>query len=197
MAGGSRGVGTFSLVAIVALGWLVASASCDDAEGDVPDGDLDVDADADGDGGSGAVDGDTGRWVAEDGDVEQDAEPKIVRANADRLVVVFTNIMLNAFDALSGREDGDKALKVSAARSDQRVILRFEDNGPGMTEEQIANAFEPFYSTKEPGAGTGLGLWICYDTIRRYGGEIRIESRPGEGTTVVLEIPSGPSPSGA
>jgi len=127
-------------------------------------------------------------------DVEQDSEPKIVHANADRLVVVFTNIMLNAFDALSGGEDGGKSLKVSAARSDQRVVLRFEDNGPGMTEEQIANAFEPFYSTKEPGAGTGLGLWICYDTIRRYGGEIRIESQPGEGTTVILEIPSSDAP---
>jgi len=128
---------------------------------------------------------------------EPDAGPKHVRANAERLVVVFTNIMLNAFDALSGQADGEKTLKVSATRGDRRVVVRFEDNGPGMTEEQIENAFEPFYSTKEPGAGTGLGLWICYDTIRRYGGAIRIESRPGEGTAVILEIPSDGSRLGA
>jgi signal transduction histidine kinase len=112
-----------------------------------------------------------------------------VRADADRLLLVFTNIIINAFDALAERNDEGGALEISAFRSGDRVVIRFHDNGPGMTEREIANAFEPFFTTKQPGAGTGLGLWICYETVRRFDGSIRIESEPGEGTSVTIELP--------
>jgi signal transduction histidine kinase len=58
-----------------------------------------------------------------------------------------------------------------------------------MTEEQIKNAFEPFYTTKDPGKGTGLGLWICYQIICNHQGTISVETHNGTGTTVQIELP--------
>ena len=113
----------------------------------------------------------------------------LAHGDADRLLLVFTNIMINAFDALVGYRNGDARLTISAGKSDDRVEIRFDDNGPGMSAEQVHNAFEPFYTTKAPGAGTGLGLWICYQVVRRHDGEVRIDSRPGEGTCVIVSLP--------
>ena len=72
--------------------------------------------------------------------------------------------------------------------------IAFEDNGPGMTQEQISQACEPFFTTKEPGKGTGLGLWTCYQTVQKHDGRMRIESQPEEGTTVHIELPCAPAP---
>ena len=69
------------------------------------------------------------------------------------------------------------------------MVLEFRDQGSGMEEEHVAHAFEPFFSTKEPGAGTGLGLWICHQVVQRHNGTIRIDSRLGEGTAVTIELP--------
>ncbi len=113
----------------------------------------------------------------------------IKRGNADRLLLVFTNVMINAFDAIAARRDGDGRLTVAAGREGERIVVRFEDNGSGMSEEQIESAFEPFFTTKEPGAGTGLGLWVCYQIVERQGGIIRIDSRAGAGTTITIELP--------
>ncbi len=113
-----------------------------------------------------------------------------VRADADRLLLVFTNVILNAFDALSTSSNGAAALRIAAEPSGQRELaLRFEDNGPGMDAEQLSSAFEPFFTTKEPGAGTGLGLWISYQVIREHGGTIWAESTLGRGTTVHIRLP--------
>ena len=122
--------------------------------------------------------------------VEADLQP--VRGNADRLLLVFTNIMINALDAASSKERDTGELVIRARQREDRVEVRFQDNGCGMSQDQIASAFEPFYSTKEPGAGTGLGLWICFQVMQRHQAKIRIESRVDEGTTVILDIPSHP-----
>ena len=113
----------------------------------------------------------------------------LVSGDADRLALVFTNIMLNAIDAMSTGRGGRGTLTMTGQRAGDRIILEFADTGPGMTKEQINHAFEPFVTTKEPGAGTGLGLWICYQIIERHNGIILINSRLDEGTTVSIELP--------
>jgi signal transduction histidine kinase len=109
--------------------------------------------------------------------------------DADRLLLVFTNIMINTFDALSTHRNGHPRLTISARQNGDRIIIRFKDNGPGMSKEQIRDAFEPFFTTKDPGTGTGLGLWICYEVVRKHHGTIRIDSRVGKGTAVIIELP--------
>jgi len=113
----------------------------------------------------------------------------IERGDPDRLILVFTNIMINAFDAMSAHNSGDGCLTIRAAREGDRIVTQFEDNGPGMTQEQIDSAFDPFFTTKDPGTGTGLGLWVCHQVIEKHRGTIRIDSRVGAGTTVTVELP--------
>ncbi|MFH1488533.1 MAG: HAMP domain-containing sensor histidine kinase [Pseudomonadota bacterium] len=69
------------------------------------------------------------------------------------------------------------------------IELRFKDNGPGLTEENLGHIFDPFYTTKEPGRGTGLGLSVSYRIVEGMGGTISAESTPGEGTTLILTLP--------
>ena len=65
----------------------------------------------------------------------------------------------------------------------------FIDNGPGISEENIANIFDPFYTTKEPGKGTGLGLSVSFMIIEGFGGKMTVSSKIGEGTTMTLLLP--------
>lgn len=124
--------------------------------------------------------------------IELRLDPNLPQAVGDsqRLLLVFTNIIINAIDAMSATGDGSGNLTISARNETGPVTVTFEDSGPGMTEDQLTHAFEPFFTTKEPGAGTGLGLWICYQVVQRHRGKIRLASRLGEGSTVTVELPS-------
>jgi C4-dicarboxylate-specific signal transduction histidine kinase len=120
-------------------------------------------------------------------DAPPDLEP--LRADASRIGVVFTNLALNAVYAL--KEGGGEApkLEVTARREGNWLIVRFADNGPGMSELDKSNAFEPFFTTKPTGEGTGLGLWVCYEAVRGHGGRISLLDRPGGGLEVKVELP--------
>jgi two-component system NtrC family sensor kinase len=100
---------------------------------------------------------------------------------------VFTNLILNALDAVG--ENGGGHLAVSLAADASRVTLRVQDDGPGIAPEKLEMIFQPFYSTKLNRGGTGLGLSISYDIVRRHGGDLRVESRPGEGACFLVELP--------
>ena len=94
----------------------------------------------------------------------------------------------NAIDAMSGA--GTLRLATRAEGGD--VVIEVGDTGPGMPAEVAARAFEPFYSTKEVGKGTGLGLDIARRiVVERHGGSITIDSRPGD-TVMRIRIPAGP-----
>ncbi len=123
---------------------------------------------------------------------EHDPDVGPIRADTDRLLLVFTNIMINALDAISagGRDEG--VLSISTRAIGDRVEVTFQDNGLGMTDDQIMQAFEPFFTTKEAGAGTGLGLWICHQVAQGLGGTIRIESEVGRQTAVTFSVPREP-----
>jgi CheY-like chemotaxis protein len=74
------------------------------------------------------------------------------------------------------------------------VAVSIRDNGIGMTKETLAQIFEPFFTTKEVNKGTGLGLSQVYGFVKQSGGEIDVDSRPGEGTTFTLYLPQVPLP---
>ena len=125
------------------------------------------------------------------------AEQDCVWANADQLRQVFLNLLLNAADAIAARgecDDGVILVRTTNPVETEngcagRVQICFEDNGVGMTVQQMDNIFDPFYTTKEPGKGTGLGLAVSYMIVERFGGTIDASSEHGRGSTLAVELP--------
>jgi signal transduction histidine kinase len=100
-----------------------------------------------------------------------------IEAYASELNQVWTNIIDNAIDAMNGR--GELSLRTYA--EDSKVVVEIADNGPGIPKEIQARIYEPFFTTKPPGKGTGLGLHISHDIIaNRHHGLLLVESKPGE-----------------
>lgn len=100
----------------------------------------------------------------------------------DQIVQVLLNLLLNAAD--SCREGGRICLAMDQIGPDVRIAVR--DNGSGMTEDVRRNLFSPFFTTKEPGKGTGLGLFVSEAIVRSHGGRIEVASQPGEGSTFTV-----------
>ncbi len=109
----------------------------------------------------------------------------IIAADRSQLQQVFLNLLTNAIDAIA--QNG--TIHVATESAQQRILVHIQDSGPGMTEEQQRRIFDPFYSTKPDGKGTGLGLWISRWIIEKMGGAITVESRIGEGATFTVRIP--------
>ena len=100
-----------------------------------------------------------------------------IEAYASELNQVWTNIIDNAIDAMNGK--GEISLKTYA--EDNKVVVEITDNGPGIPEEIQARIYDPFFTTKPPGKGTGLGLHISHDIVaNRHHGLLLVESKPGE-----------------
>ena len=117
---------------------------------------------------------------------EQPGEDILVMGNEGELQQVFSNLIVNATDAI-GDEGG--RLRVTLEATDQWVWASFEDSGPGIPPAELDKIFQPFYSTKLGKGGTGLGLSISFNIARRHGGEIRVISHPGEGSSFIVELP--------
>lgn len=101
-----------------------------------------------------------------------------VRASADELEQVVLNLLKNSLDAVE--VGGEIVVRIRAA-SEGRAELIIDDDGPGVAEADLDRLFDPFYTTKEPGAGTGLGLSVSYGIVKRHGGELSFENRPEGG----------------
>lgn len=97
------------------------------------------------------------------------------------------NLVQNACDATASQRE--PALTVSGDIEDGMVILRFADNGPGISEEHLGRLFEPFFTTKPVGQGTGLGLSISYSIVERHGGKLSAHNLPGGGAEFILALP--------
>jgi PAS domain S-box-containing protein len=100
---------------------------------------------------------------------------------------VFVNLINNAVDALEGRMDAK--LWIRTALKDDIVIVEVEDNGIGIPDTIIDKIFEPLFTTKESKKGIGLGLSLCHDFVKSMGGAIKVESKPGFGTTFIVSLP--------
>lgn len=94
-------------------------------------------------------------------------------------------LLRNAFDAGSPTQ----VVTLEITRHDDRIRFEVRDQGPGMSEELLRHVGEPFFTTKQPGAGMGLGVFLVRLVAERCGGRFSIESRPGQGTCCVLEVP--------
>ena len=106
--------------------------------------------------------------------------------NAGKLQQVFTNLILNARDAMP---DGGK-ISLATRMTDDGVEITVTDNGEGIAPENLHKIYDPFFTTKEVGKGTGLGLAVSYGIVQEHSGEIKVESRLGEGTTFRLIFPA-------
>ncbi len=111
-------------------------------------------------------------------EVVRDYEPGLpaIEAFGSELNQVWTNLLDNAADAM----DGHGRIRIHAFARDSDLVVEICDDGPGMPPEVRDRIFEPFYTTKPPGSGTGLGLHIAHNVIGRHGGRIEVRSRPGE-----------------
>ena len=125
-----------------------------------------------------------------------DLDPHVGKVNviSEDIARVILNLVGNACHATSDRsrlEPGyQPTMWVSTSRDGDGVKIRVKDNGNGIPEEVIDKIFNPFFTTKPPGRGTGLGLSMSNDIIREHGGDIRPESRPGEYAQFTIRIPA-------
>jgi signal transduction histidine kinase len=100
---------------------------------------------------------------------------------------MFLNTMINGIQAM---ETGG-TLQVRAGHSSGQVEISIEDSGTGIPADKLTQVFDLFYSTKKAGEGTGLGMWMTYELVKKYRGHISLESRKGMGTKVSILIPEG------
>src|SRR5690606_11400032 len=98
----------------------------------------------------------------------------ILYCNGVQIAQVFVNILVNAAQAIKSQNRRKMGkIRVSARQSGNNIIIQFEDDGPGIPQENLSKIFEPFFTTKEIGKGTGLGLSISYDIIvNKHNGSI-------------------------
>jgi signal transduction histidine kinase len=126
--------------------------------------------------------------------VEKDLQSDLPRPPGDDAQIgqVFTNLTINAIDAME--PGGTLRIAIShhveeLARQQPYVQILVEDSGRGMPPEVLEHVFEPFYTTKHKGLGTGLGLFMCYGIIEKHGGTMDVVSAPDEGTQFKICLP--------
>ena len=113
-----------------------------------------------------------------------------VTASWEHLKSVWLNLLVNARDATQNGVDAKQIEITTRLGTDGKHIQAlFRDNGKGMTQAELKHIFEPFYTTKDPGKGTGLGLATSYRIIEQHNGEINVVSAPNEGATFIVRLP--------
>ena len=110
----------------------------------------------------------------------------VIKGSAGKLQQVLTNLILNAQDAMNG----NGRITLMTGGTDEDVTISVSDNGSGIAAENISKIYDPFFTTKAVGAGTGLGLAVSYGIVQEHEGEIEVTSEVGSGTTFVLVFPA-------
>jgi two-component system, NtrC family, sensor kinase len=106
---------------------------------------------------------------------------------------VLLNLFNNAFYAVNEQKKQNlisyqPTVTVTTKKSDNHVIITVGDNGPGIPQNIVDKIFQPFFTTKPTGEGTGLGLSLSYDIVKAHGGTLKVESIEGEGTSFIIQI---------
>ncbi len=110
----------------------------------------------------------------------------MVMGGQTRLQHVFMNLIGNALDATA--QGGDPAITLRSDNSGAALRVIVEDNGPGVPQDALENIFDPFFSTKEPGKGLGLGLSISFNIVRDFDGHLNVENRPEGGARFIVTL---------
>ena len=105
----------------------------------------------------------------------------------DEMKQVYLNLLNNAADAI--KQNGRIRVKTALDPSGQDILIYFSDNGPGIPEEVMEKLFTPFFTTKEDGTGTGLGLNVSRDIVHKHGGSLRVKNRPEGGAVFTIRLP--------
>jgi two-component system, NtrC family, sensor kinase len=106
---------------------------------------------------------------------------------------VMLNLINNAFYAVDEKKKGNQngyepTVSVSTKKNNGRVEIRVADNGNGIPQKVLDKIFQPFFTTKPTGQGTGLGLSLAYDIVRAHGGELKVETKEGEGSEFIIQL---------
>ena len=122
-------------------------------------------------------------------EMKLDESLPVVNGDASQIEQVFLNLFINAADAMNDK--GEIRIKTSNIQIDNKpyVEIVISDTGPGIPEANMSRLFEPFFTTKPVGKGTGLGLAVSHGIIRKHGGHIVVQSRPGEGASFLVRLP--------
>jgi two-component system, NtrC family, sensor kinase len=131
---------------------------------------------------------------------EADFDPSIGKINIipQDIGRVLLNLFNNGFYAVNERQKAEGVIRkaeytpkvtVSTKKADGKIEIRVKDNGNGISQNIVDKIFQPFFTTKPTGEGTGLGLSLSYDIIKAHNGEIKVESRQNEGSEFVIELP--------
>ena len=110
----------------------------------------------------------------------------VLHSSQESLKHILLNVVQNAIEAV---EPGYGVINISVDEIGNSVVIDCRDNGCGISEDNLANLYDPFFTTKPPGKGTGLGMFIAYTEIENLGGDIAVESAVGQGTTFRITIP--------
>ncbi len=113
---------------------------------------------------------------------------------------VILNLITNAFYAVNERQkllasspeplaNYEPTVTVSTKKEGNKIFISVKDNGSGIPQKILDKIFQPFFTTKPTGQGTGLGLSLSYDIVKAHGGELRVETKEGEGSTFIIQIP--------
>ncbi len=109
-----------------------------------------------------------------------------IKAQPEEIQQIFTNLLTNAVQAMEGKGE----LKISTEGQNGNVLAVIQDTGPGIPKEYLSKIYDPFFTTKEQGKGTGLGLNIVHQLVVKHGGKIDVSSQEGKGTTFSLSFPA-------
>ena len=107
---------------------------------------------------------------------------------------VILNLITNAFYEVDKKKkqvggDYEPTVSVSTKRENGKVMIRVKDNANGIPQKVLDKIFQPFFTTKPTGQGTGLGLSLSYDIVKAHGGELKVETKEGEGTEFIIQLP--------
>jgi signal transduction histidine kinase len=131
-------------------------------------------------------------------DVRSDLDPSIEKINVIQQDIgrVILNLITNAFYVVAEKkqqkgDDYEPVVTVSTKKAGDKILISVTDNGNGIPPKVLDKIFQPFFTTKPTGQGTGLGLSLSYDIITKgHGGELKVETKEGEGTTFIISIPT-------
>lgn len=118
--------------------------------------------------------------------------PAYIMADAQQIKQVIVNLVLNSLDAMEGTQR--RCLSLSLGEEGNSWIFVVTDTGCGIAPEHLSRVFDPFYTTKAPDRGTGLGLSVCYNIVKQHEGELTLQSTPGVGTQVRVKLMAATNP---